>query len=346
MKKYALIALVAAATLSACTGKFEKGGDGIEYKIVGGGSGDAVKAGEFLEFNVVQSYKNGQKDSVLSSSRDMGAPQLQPIDSQMLGKNYYGILTKLRKGDSLVIRISTDTIIAKSPMGVPPFIKKGGFMYTLVKVTNIFKTKEAADSAFEKNMKAVQAKAKEKAADLLKTEDKKLQDYFAKNNIQAVKAPEGTYVQIIQPGTGPNIDTTVMVAVHYTGRVMDSTKAFDSNTDAAFNHTEPLNVNMTSNPALGVSVIPGWTDGLKMLNKGAKAKFYIPSPLGYGEQGNGEKIKPNSILVFDIEVLNIYNQKDGAEIMNKQMKEMQKRQEEMMKQMQQQQKAAADTTKK
>lgn len=346
MKKIALVAISAAVVFTACTGSFQKGGEGVEYKIVGGGSGETVKAGQFLEFNVVVTYKNGQKDSVLSNSRDMGAPAIQPIDSNMLGKNYYAILTKLRKGDSVIIRVSTDTIIAKSAMGVPPFMKKGGYMYTAVKVTNIFKTKEEADSAFKKSSEVAMAKAKEKADAQLKVDDKKLQEYFAKNNIQAVKGTLGTYVQILQPGTGPNIDTTVLVQTNYTGRVMDSTKAFDSNTDPSFGHVEPLNVNMTNNPALGVSVIPGWTDGLKLLNKGAKAKLYIPSSLGYGAQGSGDRIAPNSILVFDIDVLNIYNQKEGAEIINKQMKAMQEKQAEQMKQMQHIQKAAADTVKK
>ena len=64
---------------------------------------------------------------------------------------------------------------------------------------------------------------------------------------------------------------------------------------------------MTNDPMLGQGVIPGWTDGLKLLNKGAKAKFYIPSSLAYGAQGAGQDIKPNEILVFDIEVVDILN---------------------------------------
>jgi len=53
------------------------------------------------------------------------------------------------------------------------------------------------------------------------------------------------------------------------------------------------------------NVIFGWDDGLTMLNQGAKATFLIPSPLAYGESARGEIIKENSILVFEIELVEI-----------------------------------------
>lgn len=102
---------------------------------------------------------------------------------------------------------------------------------------------------------------------------------------------------------------------------------FDSNTDPAKGPVHPLIVNMTSDPSLGVTVIKGWTDGMTLLNKGAKAKFYIPSSLGYGAQGAGADIAPNSILIFDIEVADVLNKaqaKIAAEEQNKQMQAMQK----------------------
>jgi hypothetical protein len=67
---------------------------------------------------------------------------------------------------------------------------------------------------------------------------------------------------------------------------------------------------------------------MTFLNKGAVAKFYIPSTLAYGKQGSGSDIKPNSILIFDIEVLDVLNKEvvraDNAERV-KTMKENQKR---------------------
>ncbi|MEQ9007037.1 MAG: FKBP-type peptidyl-prolyl cis-trans isomerase, partial [Ekhidna sp.] len=52
-------------------------------------------------------------------------------------------------------------------------------------------------------------------------------------------------------------------------------------------------------------VIKGWDEGIALLNEGAKATLYIPSPLGYGNRGSGPIIEPNSILIFDVELVEI-----------------------------------------
>jgi FKBP-type peptidyl-prolyl cis-trans isomerase len=51
-------------------------------------------------------------------------------------------------------------------------------------------------------------------------------------------------------------------------------------------------------------VIRGWTEGLSLLGEGGKATLYIPSDLAYGERGN-RAIAPNSVLIFDVEVLKV-----------------------------------------
>ena len=52
-------------------------------------------------------------------------------------------------------------------------------------------------------------------------------------------------------------------------------------------------------------MIKGWTEGLQLMNVGAKYRFYLPSELAYGEGGAGDDIEPNSVLVFDVELLSI-----------------------------------------
>jgi hypothetical protein len=91
---------------------------------------------------------------------------------------------------------------------------------------------------------------------------------------------------------------------------------------------------MTNNQMLGGGVIKGWTDGMTLLNKGAKAKFYIPSSLAYGAQGAGADIGPNEILVFDIEVLDIMNQTQALSYIDSTQKRMQEMQQRMMDSMQ------------
>ena len=327
MTKVSYVVLLSLLAFAACkNASFQKGDEGMEYKIISDGKGEPVKYGEFMEFEVAQLYNNGKIDSVLTDSRT-SAPLIEMLDSVSTPPAYYKILKQLRNGDSLVIRIMSDSAFKRSPESMPPFIKKGHYLLTTVKVTNVYKTREEADKARDRNMAKAQEKAKASDKIQMDKEDKILQDYFKKNNVQAVKAPLGTYVQILQPGTGAKIDTSMIVTTNYTGRVLDG-KVFDSNTDPAFNHVAPFNVNMTSDPAYGNPVIKGWYDGLSMLSKGAKAKFFIPSPLGYGSQGAGQMITPNSILMFDIEVVDILSKEQALkaiEVENNRMRDMQKR---------------------
>ncbi len=320
MKKFAYLAFAVVAFASCKEQGFQKGTEGMEYKIIADGKGDAVKAGETLEIEFTTAISKGGKDSILSSTKDAGMPQIVPYDSAQLPPAYFKLFGKLKKGDSLVTRIITDSVFKKQPESMPPFMKKGDFLYTYIRVTNIYKTAQEAESA--------QAEmAKTKNAALSGQDDKTLNDYFKKNNIKAVKTTAGAYVQILQPGTGAMLDTSVVAKVNYTGRSLDGVE-FDSNTDPSKGHVEPLLVNLTSDPSIGTSVIPGLADGLKTLSKGAKAKVYIPSGLGYGRAGAGGNIKPNTNLVFEVEVLDVLSKQQAVaekDAQQKIMQEMQKR---------------------
>lgn len=334
MRKVSLVLALAIFALSACKESFKKGEEGIEYKIISSGKGEKVGYGEFMQMQISQLYNDGKKDSVLTDTRTSPqGPAFEVLDSTNMPPAYYKILSQLKKGDSLIIRIMVDSAFKNSPQGIPEFFKKGNYLSTTVKVEDIFKTRELADAARTKAMAAAQEKQELVDAEQITKDDKTLTEFFAKNNIQAVKAPKGTYVQIITPGTGANVDTSVVAKVNYTGKTMEG-KAFDSNTDPAFNHVQPYLVNMTNDPSLGQPVITGWTDGMTLLNKGAKAKFYIPSALAYGSQGAGQDIKPNAILVFDIEVLDVLNKTQAVTAMQAERKVMEAMQKKMMDSMQ------------
>lgn len=101
------------------------------------------------------------------------------------------------------------------------------------------------------------------------------------------------YYKIIKEGKGDFPKATDTVKVHYTGTLVDGTK-FDSSVDRNEPAEFPLN-----------QVIPGWTEGLQHVNKGGKIKLYVPSDLGYGEQGSPPVIPPNASLIFEVELLEI-----------------------------------------
>ncbi len=103
----------------------------------------------------------------------------------------------------------------------------------------------------------------------------------------------GLQYEVVSMGTGAKPIPTDEVTVHYVGSLTDG-KTFDSSRDRG-------------EPAIFVlqGVIPGWIEGLQLMPVGSKFKFYIPSILGYGEQGAGEAIGPNETLIFEVELLSI-----------------------------------------
>ncbi len=102
----------------------------------------------------------------------------------------------------------------------------------------------------------------------------------------------GLSYKVVKEGTGATIGDNDVAKVHYTGRLING-EVFDSSVDRG----EPVDF------AVG-QVVPGFGEGLKLMNKGAKYTFYIPANLAYGNNSVGT-IPPGSTLVFDVEVLDI-----------------------------------------
>ena len=109
--------------------------------------------------------------------------------------------------------------------------------------------------------------------------------------IVAKKTKSGLRYVIKKAGVGPAVAAGATVKVHYHGTLLDGT-VFDSSIDRG---GEPPKFKLNQ-------VIPGWAEGIGLLNKGAKATLYIPSELAYGDRAIG-LIQANSILKFDVELL-------------------------------------------
>ena len=107
----------------------------------------------------------------------------------------------------------------------------------------------------------------------------------------------GVQYKILQAGTGPVPTATQKVKVHYEGRALDGT-VFDS----SYKRGNPTEFRCNQ-------VIKGWTEALTHMPVGSTWEVYIPYQLGYGERGAGEDIKPYSMLIFKIELLEIVNDK-------------------------------------
>lgn len=305
MKHFIYLLAVTSMLFASCNKPFKKGEGGLQYRIISDGKGNTLKHGNFFEISYQQFYKGAGKDTLLFDSKTT-SNQIVSLDSIQIPPQYFKIFSEARKGDSIIVKQLADSLM-KNGGNVPPFMKKGGYMIANYKIVNVYTTKEGADSAFKVQMENARLKDSVNAIGQLKTDDKIITDYLAKNNIKAVKTPLGTYVEIISQGSGPLADTSVSPQIFYTGKTIQG-KVFDSNVaDAPGRPSQPLLVTMSGDPSRGLTVIKGWSDGLSLLSKGAKAKFYIPSTLAYGAQAQGPDIKANEVLVFDIEVVNLLN---------------------------------------
>ena len=125
--------------------------------------------------------------------------------------------------------------------------------------------------------------------------------FLAENGIRdGVKTTEsGLQYEVVTEGTGDSPAVSDTVKVHYTGELI-SGEVFDSSRERG----EPVSFALNQ-------VIPGWTEGLQLMNKGARYKLFIPSELAYGPGGN-RAIGPNETLIFDVELLDI-NPQDNTD---------------------------------
>lgn len=98
---------------------------------------------------------------------------------------------------------------------------------------------------------------------------------------------------VVTEGKGPKPKVTDKVKTHYKGTLLDGTE-FDN----SYTRGQPLELEVNR-------VIKGWSEALQLMSPGSKFKLFIPSELGYGERGAGKQIGPNSVLVFDVELIEI-----------------------------------------
>lgn len=144
---------------------------------------------------------------------------------------------------------------------------------------------------FDKINQRREAEKAEKGTANLELGKKFLEENKAKEGVVTLES--GLQYQIITEGTGAKPALTDRVKCHYHGTLIDGT-VFDSSVERNEPSVFPVN-----------GVIKGWTEALQMMPVGSKWKLFIPSELAYGESGAGDKILPNSTLVFEVELIDI-----------------------------------------
>ena len=185
----------------------------------------------------------------------------------------------MHEGDS-----ATFQCLAKQVFGdrMPPSLPDSATAVFYVKAHKVFA------SAME-----YKAYLAEKAAAQTREEAKIIESYIADKGWEDQKTDSGLYYVVEEEGNGEMPQKGDRIVVHYTGTLLDGTK-FDSSVDRG----QPFTFNVGNG-----RVIKGWDEGFMLFSPGAKGKLIVPSSLAYGAKAMGDKIKPYSVLVFDIEFL-------------------------------------------
>lgn len=119
--------------------------------------------------------------------------------------------------------------------------------------------------------------------------------FLAENKTKegVITTASGLQYMVLTPGEGESPKPDSNVTVNYKGTLLDG-----SDFDSSYDRGEPATFNAGQ-------VIPGWTEGLQLMKPGAKFKFFIPPALGYGEAGSQPVIPSNSLLIFEVELIEI-----------------------------------------
>lgn len=282
--KYGIL-LLATHTLVASVfaqNEFQVTAKKMYYKIVPTGSGPVIPVTGVARFHLEQKVN----DSVIFSSFGKG---LSVMKMSKLSKadEYYGIFKKLRAGDSVVSLNLANDMLSNKDLVLPDFIHPGDSLYQCFKIIDVFKTEQEfiAFTAKEKNQK-------------LLAEQGEIKKYLAEKKITAQKTKLGCYIRHIKKGTGVMPVKGSKVSVRYTGKLL-SGLVFDTNEITSEN--KPLLDFETGKNA----VIAGFDEAAGLLQKGGRCEVFIPSVHAYGESGSGDVIPPNSILIFEVELVQL-----------------------------------------
>jgi len=248
---------------------------------------------------IMMYYKNS-KDSMLFDSRKMARAKDGyiefPLNPSSFAGSFEDALMMMSPGDSARFWINADSVYLrtfKAPL-LPQFIEKGSKLAFDVKLEKV-KSKEEAMKEQQKLMEEQKAKA-----ELMKAEEpKSIAKYIENNKITTQPTASGLYYIETEKGTGQKVMKGDTVEVKYKGMFLDGT-VFDSS------EKNPNPVKFT----IGVGmVIPGWDEGIPMMNVGGKGKLLIPSSIGYGQSGAHGVIPPYSPLLFEVEVVAVSSAK-------------------------------------
>lgn len=312
LKKYfihntvAIAVLALAVVVSSCqpqTGETQTTDTGIEYTLLKAGDGEKPQDGEVMLLNMA--WKLPDDSAYRYNSMEQGGTPVpyQYTDSLASSGGLEEAYSLLRVGDSAEFKIPASNIFTQPDMQLPPDVTMESTMVFNIAVRDIQSEdeyREAQLSQMQERLKRQIAITEERTNRLIEANQQQIKEdsiaiseYLANNNMEAQVTESGLHYIILEEGEGGTPDKGDQVSVHYEGTLLSGEK-FDSSYDRGEPFKFPLGVG---------NVIPGWDEGISLMQKGGKAKLFVPSTLAYGPKARGDVIKENSILVFEVELV-------------------------------------------
>lgn len=297
--RYLLCLLFAGFLLSGCetpeaTADITTTDSGTRYSLyTSNRSGEIAKPGEYVYFHVAM---RSERDSLIGGTRSSGSePQLMQVKAPSEGGPQVSpveeVIRVMAAGDSAVIRLNMDVFPSK-----PPGMEADSVMLYDIIITEIIDEEtyvsrlSAEEQAKVAGAKVIRAREDE----MLAFADGVVSDYTSGKLDGELKTTESGLKYIIhEEGTGAQAEAGKGVVVQYIGKLTADGSVFDQSFGRGEGIAFPLGQGR---------VIPGWDEGIALLKEGGRATLFIPSALGYGAQGAGADIPPNSELAFYVEL--------------------------------------------
>lgn len=289
----------------ACSNEKETA-SGLKFTVLRKGDGVKLDSGKYLILSMV--FKDS-KDSVWNDTRKNGVPAI--IQMQMpvpAGDGVLEAVMMMSKGDSITFKVPAKSLFQntfRSPM--PPSVDSASLFTFSMGLTDVLGAEE-----FQKFQEKMVAKQNEeyvkKQENQLAIDGGIIESYLKEKGLNALRTESGLRYVITKAGKGENAMPGQSTSISYAGYLLNGV-LFDTNIEAVARKNNAFTEGRPYEPYDVVvdasQVIQGWHEAIKLMNKGSKMTVYIPSPLAYGSQRRSEEIVENSILMFEMEMVDI-----------------------------------------
>ena len=282
------IMLVVLVALLGCSGE---GGytlleSGYKYKLIEDVEGRKPERGDIMMVDWKSVYDD---DSVMVSRTAASGFVLNPFVGP---DKLLEVLALVDQGDSVHIEMSLMDYALLTRMPIARGMDTTKLVQVRIKVAEV-----------ENESTIIERRSLERTA----REKETIKQYLTDKGLEATESPEGIFHVVTEEGNGPKPQVGQKASVNYTCRLLDGT-LIDTNREdvakeggsySAVGNYKPFTFTIGND-----AVIPGWHKAVPLINKGGRGLLFFPSFLGYGRTGK-PPVRPNTILVFDIEVVDI-----------------------------------------